>query len=144
MGTGFVSLSLLPFPEVNAIGYAAPILTVIFAALFLGERIRLFRMAAVALGLVGVLIVSIPNFTVSTASASLALGAGFALVSATLRAIAIVTVRALVRSETTSSIVFYFSIISALLGFLTLPLGLLLPDFAWVIPSGKVAGFMIR
>ena len=57
MGLGFAGLGFLPLPEVTAIGYAAPLLTVVFAAMFLGENVRLFRMSAVALGLAGVLIV---------------------------------------------------------------------------------------
>ena len=143
MITGFTSLALLPLPEASAIGYAAPILTVIFAALFLGEPIRLFRMTAVGLGLAGVLIVTIPNFTAAEATAALALGAAFGLISATLRAVAIATVRALVRTETTSSIVFYFSTISAILGFLTLPVGLLFPQWQWVVPGWQTAAYMV-
>lgn len=140
MLTGFASLALLPLPEASAIGYAAPILTVIFAALFLGERLRAFRLTVVGIGLVGVLIVSVPNFTVQAASASLALGATFGLISATLRAGAIVTARALVRTETTASIVFYFSTISALLGFSTLFVGFFIPDWAWIVPSWQAGG----
>jgi drug/metabolite transporter (DMT)-like permease len=40
MGLGFAGLGYLPLPEVTAIGYAAPLLTVIFAAMFLGEEVR--------------------------------------------------------------------------------------------------------
>ena len=35
MGLGFTGLGLLPLPEVTAIGYAAPLLVVVFAAMFL-------------------------------------------------------------------------------------------------------------
>lgn len=143
MMTGFASLMYLPLPEASAIGYAAPILTVVFAAVFLGEKVRAFRLTAVGLGIVGVLIVTIPNFTLSTATATLALGAGFGLVSATLRAAAVVTVRALVRTETTSSIVFYFSVTSAILGFLSWPTGWIWPASAWVLPSMQATTFMI-
>ena len=48
MGCGFAGLGLLPLPEVTAIGYAAPLLTVVFAAMFLGEEVRAFRILAVA------------------------------------------------------------------------------------------------
>jgi uncharacterized membrane protein len=44
---GFTSLAYLPLPEATAIGFAAPIITVILAALFLGEKIRIYRLAAV-------------------------------------------------------------------------------------------------
>ena len=39
MGLGFAGLGLLPLSEVQAIGYAAPLLVVVFAAMFLGERV---------------------------------------------------------------------------------------------------------
>ena len=48
MGLGFTALGLLPLPEATALGYAAPLLTVIFAAMFLGEQVRVFRLTAVA------------------------------------------------------------------------------------------------
>ena len=35
MGLGFTALGLLPLPEVTALGYASPLLAVIFAAIFL-------------------------------------------------------------------------------------------------------------
>ena len=65
MGLGFTALGLLPLPEVTALGYAAPLLTVIFAAMFLGEQVRAFRLTAVALGLVGVVIVLSPRLTIT-------------------------------------------------------------------------------
>ena len=61
MGLGFAGLQRLPLPEVTAISYAAPILTVIFAAMFLGEQVRVFRLTAVMVGLVGVMIVLAPR-----------------------------------------------------------------------------------
>ena len=42
MGLGFTALGLLPLPEVTAIGFASPLITVILAALLLGEKVRMF------------------------------------------------------------------------------------------------------
>ena len=42
MGLMFASLAYLPLPEVTALSYAAPLLTVVFAALLLGEQVRFF------------------------------------------------------------------------------------------------------
>jgi len=66
MGLGFAGLGYLPLPEVTAIGYAAPLLTVIFAAMFLGEEVRAFRISAVILGLIGVLIVVWPRLSITS------------------------------------------------------------------------------
>jgi peptidoglycan/LPS O-acetylase OafA/YrhL len=64
----------LPLPDATALGYAAPLLTVVFAALILGEKVRLFRYSMVGLGLCGVLIVLWPNLG-HAASEGAALGA---------------------------------------------------------------------
>jgi len=137
MGLGFAGLGLLPLPEVTAIGYAAPLLVVILAAMFLGEEVRIFRLSAVALGLIGVLIVLSPRMTViETADVRQTLGAFLVLGSAMFAALAQVFVRKMVQVESTAAIVFYFSVTATLLSMLTIPYG-------WVMPSGKVLVMLI-
>jgi drug/metabolite transporter (DMT)-like permease len=138
MGLGFAGLGLLPLPEVTAIGYAAPILVVIFAAMFLGEEVRIFRLSMVALGLAGVLVVLSPRLQVdpATVSTTETLGAVVVLLSAVFAALAQVFVRKLVNTETTSAIVFYFSITATAMALLTLPWG-------WVMPSPQVLAMLV-
>lgn len=136
MGFGFAGLALLPLPEVTAIGYAAPLLTVIFAAMFLGEEVRAFRIFSVGLGMVGVLIILSPRLTAlseGAAGATEALGAIVVLTGAVFAALAQVFVRKLVAVETTSAIVFYFSVNSAALSLVTLPFGWVWPDWPTAI-----------
>jgi len=131
MGMGFAGLGYLPLPEVTAIGYAAPLLTVIFAAMFLGEEVRLFRITAVGLGLVGVLIVLSPRLSIvsgDTASHREAFGALLVLFGAVCAALAQVFVRKLVQTERTPAIVFYFSLTATVLSLATIP-------FGWVMPT---------
>lgn len=139
MGLGFTALGLLPLPEVTALGYAAPLLTVIFAAMFLGEQVRIFRMTAVLIGLVGVMIVLAPRLTVmdiETASKLETVGAFAALLGAVFAALAQVFVRKLVQTEATAAIVFYFSATAALLSLATLP-------FGWTVPTAQEAAFLV-
>ncbi|CUH63518.1 carboxylate/amino acid/amine transporter [Thalassovita gelatinovora] len=139
MGMMFAGLGLLPLPEVTAIGYAAPLLTVIFAAMFLGEKVHLFRMTAVGLGLIGVLIVIEPRLTLfagETVRTAQALGAAFVLLGAVFAALAQIHIRNLVQTEQTSAIVFFFSLTSTTLSLLTLP-------FGWVVPALPEAGLLI-
>jgi drug/metabolite transporter (DMT)-like permease len=139
MGLGFAGLGLLPLPEVTAIGYAAPLLTVIFAAMFLGEEVRAFRITAVALGLVGVMIVLSPRMTILTpdvASHREALGAALVLGSAVFAALAQVFVRKLVVTEKTPAIVFWFSVTASLLALVTVP-------FGWVWPTSSEAALLV-
>jgi drug/metabolite transporter (DMT)-like permease len=131
MGLGFAGLGLLPLPEVTAIGYAAPLLVVVFAAMFLNEEVRAFRLFAVALGLVGVLVVLAPRLTLlsgPTVDTSAAFGAMLVLMGAVCAALAQIYVRKLVQTEQTSAIVFFFSLTATGLSLLTLP-------FGWVVPQ---------
>lgn len=144
MGLGFAGLAFLPFPEVKAIGYAAPILTVIFAAMFLGEQVRAFRLGAVALGLVGVLIVLSPrlsSLSETTSDSRAALGAMLVLMSATCAALAQVFVRKLVNTERTSAIVFWFSVTASCLSLMTLPFGWVVPEL-WQVGTLILVGFL--
>lgn len=139
MGLAFAGLTMLPLPEVTALQYAAPILVVVFAAMFLGEEVRLFRLSAVALGMGGVLIVLSPRLTALTAGhveAVQALGAVLVLMSATFAALAQIFIRKLVMRERAATVVFYFTLSSMVLALLTLP-------FGWVVPSGRDLGLLI-
>ena len=139
MGMSFAGLGLLPLPEVTAISYAAPLLVVVFAAMFLNEQVGVYRIGAVAIGLVGVLIVLAPRLSalsgpmVETAQA---VGAMVVLTGAICAALAQIYVRKLVQTEETSAIVFYFSITSTALSLLTIP-------FGWVLPSWFELGLLV-
>jgi len=131
MGLGFAGLNYLPLPEVTAIGYAAPLLTVIFAAMFLDEKVPLARGLAVLAGFGGVLLVLTPRLSVGAdgpEAVAHALGAMLVLGSAVFAALAQVFVRKLLVSDRTPVIVFWFSVTSLALSLITLP-------FGWVIPG---------
>lgn len=137
MGCSFTALGLLPLPEVTAIGYASPVLVTIFAAIFLHEVVRLYRVGAVFLGLVGVIIVLAPSLSVmDTATPQHTIGALTALMAAVFGALAQVTVRNLLQTETTTCIVFYFSLSSSVLALTTIP-------FGWVWPTPEEAALLV-
>ena len=127
----FAALARLPIADVTAIGFSTPLIIVALAALLLGERVRIYRWSAVILGLAGVLVMLSPHLSfgdLSAFSSTTTLGAFFAVMNAVLAAGAYIQIRRLTSSETTSSIVLYFSLISSLAGLATLPLG-------WVWPT---------
>ncbi|MUZ64770.1 DMT family transporter [Agrobacterium vitis] len=126
MACGFYGLVHLPMPDAIAIGYAMPLIAVVFAAVFLGETVRLYRWSAVAIGLVGVVIISWPKLTLlqdGFYGSEVGMGTLAVLASATLGAAAMLQVRQLVREEKTATIVLYFSIIAALISLVSLPFG---------------------
>lgn len=138
MALTFAGLGLLPLPEVTAIGYATPMFTVILAAIMLGERVRVFRISAVALGLVGVMIVIWPRLSVDADALGAAgtMGALLVLGASILRALVQIHIRTLVKTEHTAAIVFYFSLTAAVLSLLSLP-------FGWVMPSAYESTLLV-
>lgn len=145
MALTFAGLGLLPLPEVTAIGYATPIFTVVLAALLLGERIRLIRISAVAMGLFGVLIVIWPRLSIEANSLGAAgtIGALMVLAAALLRSLVQIHIRNLVRTEHTAAIVFYFSLTATALSLLSLPFGWVVPkvvDLSLLIGAGLLGG----
>lgn len=69
----FTALTLIPLAETTALGFASPFFATLAAAVFLGERIRLHRTVALAVGFAGVMIVLRPGFVEVSAGASLML-----------------------------------------------------------------------
>ncbi|WP_375688109.1 DMT family transporter [Pseudooceanicola sp. LIPI14-2-Ac024] len=139
MGTNFAAVMLLPLPEVTALGYAMPLLVVVFAAMFLNEKVGLYRFGAVGVGLLGVLVVMEPNLTIGTnetVETAQMLGVMLCLFGATCGALAQVHIRNMVQVEQTSAIVFFFSLTATLLSLLTLP-------FGWVMPEGMQWVYLI-
>ena len=137
----FSGLTLLPLPEVTAIGYATPIFTVLLAAIFLGERIRLFRITAVALGLIGVLVVMYPRLSVDDYTDATTVGALLILAAAVLRSLVQIHVRRLVQTEHTAAIVFWFSVTASTLSLFTIPFGWVVPPF-WAACQLICAGLL--
>ena len=138
MGLSFGALGLLSLPEANAILYAGPILVVIFAAMFLDEKVGVFRLSAVSVGMIGVLVVLAPQFTATAdgLNHAQALGALLALMSAVFAALAQIFVRKLVATERAGTIVLYFSLTASILSLVTLP-------FGWVVPQSKEAALLV-
>ncbi|MCK9918555.1 DMT family transporter [Microbacteriaceae bacterium K1510] len=132
MFSNFSSLTRLPLADATALGFASPLITVALAAAILKEKVRFFRWAAVMVGFVGVIVMLIPHLDVShyagVAGATAAAGAAFGIFSAFCNAGTVIQTRRLTQSETTSSIVFYFSLATTCAGAVTLP-------FAWYTPT---------
>ena len=149
MFLNFAALARLPLVDATAISFAAPLITVAFAAWFLGERVRIYRWSAVGVGFAGVLVMLWPylNFAQFASEGAMAqaatIGALCALAGAFTNAGSVIQTRRLTDTETTSSIVFYFSLICAVAGLATLPLGWIFPDrwqLAALVGAGLVAG----
>jgi drug/metabolite transporter (DMT)-like permease len=130
MFCNFSSLARLPVVDATAISFVSPLITVALSAVILKERVRIYRWTAVIVGFIGVLVMLAPRLDMgqSAAAATGAVGAALGLMGAFFSAGSTVQTRALTASETTSSIVLYFSLFCAIGGLLTWP-------FGWVTPT---------
>ena len=137
----FSALARLPLVDATAIQFSAPLMTVALAAVFLKERVRAYRWWAVIVGFGGIVVMLAPHFDpkhyATAAASATTVGVIFALAGAVCNAGAVIQTRRLTESETTSSIVFYFSLICSLAGLATWPLGKLVPslEINWLVPD---------
>ena len=109
MVLAFTGLTYLPLAEATTISFVAPLFSVMLSALLLRERVGRYRWSAVALGFIGVMIVmrpgggNLPAIGLALALAA-ALGVGFVTI----------TIRQIGRTESTPTIVLWFTIFSVL------------------------------
>jgi drug/metabolite transporter (DMT)-like permease len=123
----FAGYTYLPLADATAIGFAAPLFVVVLAATMLGERVRLYRWSAVALGFAGVLIIAGPDASVAS---GMAIGAAFALLGAALNAFAMIFLRRMSTHEHSITIAFYFMVTSSAVGLASLIFGWNRPTLA--------------
>jgi drug/metabolite transporter (DMT)-like permease len=134
MFLNFAALSRLPLMDATAISFASPLITVAMAAVILKEKVHAFRWTTVVIGFAGVVVMLWPYLDiwgmVEVGSGARTVGAICAIVGAVSNAGTVIQTRRLTDTETTSSIVFYFSLICTIAGLCSWP-------FGWASPSPK-------
>ena len=123
MSMWFGALAHLPTGEAVALNFTAPVFTTILAALFIGERVRVHRLSAVVVGIVGVLIILQPGFDTITPYHALPLAAAMTMSAGA------VMIRQLTQSDHPNVIIFYTSL-------LVLPLVTPFAIANWQTPTG--------
>ncbi|MBT3809569.1 MAG: DMT family transporter [Rhodospirillaceae bacterium] len=132
----FFAMAKIPIAEVTALGFTAPIFTTLGAALFLGERLYLYRIGAVLIGFGGAIIVLQPGFQ------AISIGSIAQLVASPLFACSMLIAKRLTRTESSTAIVAYLSIFVTLT---LLPPALLvwrtptLVELAWLFATAVCA-----
>ena len=104
----FFAMARIPIAEVTAIGYTAPIFVTIGAAIFLGERLQLRRMAAIFVGLAGTFVILRPGFN------ELSHGQLAQFAAAPLFAASFIIAKKLTRDENPAFIVYMLSVFCTL------------------------------
>jgi drug/metabolite transporter (DMT)-like permease len=124
----FYAVSTAPLATVLSINYTAPLFATIGAVLFLGERIRIYRSAALLTGFAGMLLVLRPGATEMTP------GLWAAVVSALSTAFSLVAIKALTASDDPRAVAAWSFILTTPVSFLiALPFWSWPPAEAWPI-----------
>lgn len=118
----FVALAHMPVAEATSLSFTAPIFASVGAMIFLGERAGVRRWAAIVIGFLGTVIILRPGF-VEISPAALLLLLGSAAVAG-----AVIMVKILSRTETSSAIVIY-------MGLYMVPMLLIPTVFVWETPA---------
>ena len=105
MALWFQAIVSMPLAEATALHFTLPLYTVIFAAMFLGERVGWRRWSATAVGFLGALIVLRPGAVPISAPAMMVLG------SAAFYGGAVVMIKLLTRTDAALPIAFYSNLL---------------------------------
>jgi len=106
----FLALSLIPLAQVVSIEFTFPIWTAILATAFLGERLSAKRIVAIVIGFAGVLLIVRPGIT------TVETGQVVALLAALGFGGSITLTKALTRTDSALTVIFYMMAIQFVLG----------------------------
>ncbi|MET0678468.1 MAG: DMT family transporter [Bradyrhizobium sp.] len=126
----FYALTLIPLSQVVSIEFTMPIWTAILAAMFLGERMTVWKIAAIVLGIIGVIVIVRP------ATGEINPGQLIALAAAVGFGISIAMMKSLTRTESTTAIIFWMLVIQSAAGFFP-------ALYVWQWPSPGVWGWVV-
>jgi drug/metabolite transporter (DMT)-like permease len=126
----FFALTLIPIGQVVSIEFTMPIWTAILAASFLGERMTAWKISAIVLGVVGVIVIVRPS------TGEINQGQLIALAAAVGFGISVAMMKSLTRTESTLAIIFWMLVIQGAAGFL--------PSlYVWKTPSAYAWGWIV-
>ena len=120
----FFAVATLPLADAVSLTFTAPLFGALLAVIFLGEAVDTRRVAVLAIGFVGVLIILRPGFKDVDWQFSAPLAAAFGM------AVIWVLVKRLAATEPTERIVFYMILY-------TVPVSFAMALFVWQTPSAE-------
>lgn len=120
----FTAFSMMPLADTTALLFTSSLFIPALGVLILKEKVGPYRWAAVAIGFVGVIIMSLPSGNVYW------LGTVVALSAALMHALLQILLRYLGRFESPETISFYFFVVGTLLTALPLPFIAVMPALA--------------
>lgn len=132
----FGAFSAMPMAEATALLFTASLFVPVMGIMFLGERVGVYRAAALIAGFAGVLIMARPSGDWNAA------GVAFALSAALFQAGLGTLLRLLGRTERPETVTFYFLLLGVLMTAPAMPFVArpLTPHDAWILAGAGIAG----
>ena len=132
MGLSFWAAFLLPLPELASISFSSPLIVTVLSIVLLGEVVRRRRWTAMIIGFIGVLIVVKPGTNGIDPK-----GAIIAMSGVILTAYTFILIKKLSTTESSTSIVFWYTALSAPIVTISLVFfGNSHPPIVWLIMVG--------
>jgi drug/metabolite transporter (DMT)-like permease len=129
----FGALMTLPLANVTALSFTAPLILTVLSIPMLNEKVGPYRMSAVIVGMLSVLLILGPSIEADREHLS---GNIMALAAAVLSAFSLGLIRQMGRTENHLTIVFYFTLSCAVASAIVLP-------FYWQTPTGANLYFLL-
>ena len=119
---GFAALAMIPFEKVSALHFVVPFFVTILAVIFLKEKIKIYRIVALIIGFVGMLVILRPGII------DISIGIQMTLLSSFIWAVVIIITKKLTEDDSAITILTYQYTFMTILSFFIV-------IFFWQTPS---------
>ncbi|MBM3571361.1 MAG: DMT family transporter [Alphaproteobacteria bacterium] len=126
----FYAVTLIPLASAVALSFTTPLFTTVLAALVLRETVRIRRWTATLVGFGGILVIIRPGID------SIDLGTALMLLSASASAVSLLIVKRLTRTESSTAIVTYLTLVLT-------PMSFLASVSVWTWPDLPLIGWLV-
>jgi drug/metabolite transporter (DMT)-like permease len=119
---GFAALAMIPFEKVSALHFVVPFFVTILAVIFLKEKIKIYRIGALIVGFIGMLVILRPGII------DISIGIQMTLLSSFIWAVVIIITKKLTKDDSGITILTYQYTFMTILSFFIV-------IFFWQTPS---------
>ena len=122
MYLAFASFTLVPLEKLSALHFVVPLLVTVLAVIFLKEKIYLYRISALVIGFIGMLIILRPGYI------DITLGVQMVLISSLIWSVVIILTKQLTKEDNAITILAYQYVFMSIFSFIVVL-------FFWQTPS---------
>lgn len=124
----FFGLKFLPLSENNALAHSAPIIACVLAVIILGEKLGVRRFIAVIIGFCGVLLIVQPGSGIFKTASLLPVASAISM------AFSYISLRFIMKTDSSISIIFYYSLALVITTIIFFPQEFIFPPVIHIFP----------